>query len=95
MGVNVCPNSVDFVQFDPYTKLKNSLSTRSAHQPGNRVGSVSFEEAGSCKGEEFLASPTLMHPTRDTPPILSCHRGWGMGRGKGQPRVGVKIATLF
>jgi len=67
----------------------------SAHQPGNRVGSVPIEEAGSSKGEKLLASPTLTHPQRDTPPILLCHRGWAIGRGRGQPRVGAKIATIL
>jgi len=71
-----------------------SLPTRSAHTPSNRVGSVPLEEAESCKGENFLASPTLTHPQRDTPPTLSCHRGWAMGRGRGLPRVGVNFATL-
>jgi len=79
-GSNVSPDSVDFVQIEPSTRLGFSFSTRSSHQPSNRVGSVPLEEAGSCKGEKLLASPTLTHPQRDTPPILSCHRGWAMGR---------------
>jgi len=70
------------------------LSTRSAHILSNRVGSVPLEEAESCKGERFLASPTLTHPQRDTPPTHSCHRGWAMGRGRGQPRVGANFATV-
>jgi len=73
MAVNVSPNSVDFVQIDLSTKLGISLSTRLAHQLGNRVGSVPLKEAGSCKGDELLGSPTLTHPQKDTPPILLCH----------------------
>jgi len=60
MGVNVCPNSADFIQFDPFAKLGNSLSTRSAHYLDNRVGHVPLEEAGSCIGEplkEILRQP--------------------------------------
>jgi len=41
-GSNVSPNSVDFEQFESSTKLGISLSTRSAHQPSNRVGSVAY-----------------------------------------------------
>jgi len=93
-GSNVSPNSVDFEQFESSTNLGISISTRSAHQPSNRVGSVPLEEAGSSKGEKFLASPTLTHPQRDTPPTLSCHRGWAMGRGRGKPRGGANFATL-
>jgi len=70
-GSNVSPNSVDLEQFESSTKLGNSLPTRSTHTPSNWVGSVHLEEAESCKGERFLASPTLTHPQRDTPPTLS------------------------
>jgi len=60
------------------------------------VGHVPLEKAGSDKGEEFLVTPTPTHPQRDTPPTLSCHCGWAMGRGRGQPRVegGAKISTV-
>jgi len=94
-GSNVSPNSVDFEQFESSTKLGNSLPTRSTHTPSNRVGSVPLEEVGSCKGEKLLASPTLTHPRRDTPPTLSCHCGWAMGRGRGQPKVGANFATML
>jgi len=59
------------------------------------VGYVPLEEAGSTKGEEFLVTLTPTHPQRDTQPTLSCHYGWAMGRGRGQPRVGAKSATLM
>jgi len=54
--------------------------TRSAHYKGNRGG---HEEAESCKGKEFLESPTPMATQRSTPPTLSCHREWLPGRGRG------------
>jgi len=28
-------------------------------------------------------------------PTLSCHRGWAMGRGRGQPRVDANFATFL
>jgi len=52
---NVSPQSVDSTQIQSFTKLGISLSTRSAHQPSNQVGSVPLEEAGSCKGEKLVA----------------------------------------
>jgi len=88
------PQFADSTQIQSSTKLGISLSTRSAHAPSNRVGSVPLEKAESCKGENFLASPTLTDPQIDTPPTLSCHRGWAMGRGRGQPRVGANFSTI-
>jgi len=62
VGVNVCPHSVDSIQIDPFAKFGSTPSTRSAHYAGNRGGHVPLEEAESCKGEEFLDTPTLRTP---------------------------------
>jgi len=94
MGVNVCPHSADSGPASPFAKFGKTFSTWSAHYPGNRVGHVLLEEAGSCKGEELLVSRTHTHLQKDTSPTLLCHRGWAKGRGRGQPRVGAKITTL-
>jgi len=63
--------------------------TRSAHQKGNRGGHILPEEAGSVIMGKFLKTPTPMSqpPHRNTPPTLSYHRGWAMGRGRGGTRV--------
>jgi len=61
---------------------------------GNPVGHVPSEEAGSCKGGgEFLETPIHTTPQRNTPPTLSSHRGWAMGRGRGVRGEGEKIST--
>jgi len=64
-------------------------STRSTHQQGNQGGHVPPEEAESGKRGKFIETPTLTSqpPQRNTPPSLSCRRGWAMGKGKGQARV--------
>jgi len=79
-GSNVSPKSVECIQVETSPRLGISLSTRSAHQPSNRVGSVPLEEAGSSKGEKLLASPTLTHraPKRySANPLVSPWLGHG------------------
>jgi len=75
--------------------LLNSGKPFPQGQPTTRaIEWVPLEKAGSDKGEEFFVTPTPTQPQRDTPPTLSCHCGWAMGRGRGQPRVGAKNATV-
>jgi len=95
IGVNVCPHSVDPNPEPSSSNIGYSPPTRSVHYKGNRSGHVPVEEAESCKGEEFLESPTLTTPQRNTPPNLSCHHGWAMGRGRGLSLGGVKNSSLL
>jgi len=60
LGVNACPDSADFIPFDLFAKLGINISTRSAHQPGDRVGYVPLEESGSCKGERNFKRPQIL-----------------------------------
>jgi len=94
LGVNVCRHSVYPHQDQPHAKVRSTPSTRSAYYPGNRGGRVPPREADSCKGEEFLETPTLTTPGRNTPPTFTCHRGWAMGRGRGVRLEGAKISTV-
>jgi len=83
-GLNVWLLSVNPIQSQNPFVIGSTPSTRSAHYKGNRVGHVPPEEAESCKGGKFIDTPTFTTPQRNTPPTLSCHRGWAMGRGCGQ-----------
>jgi len=70
LGVNVCSHSVNPFQNQPPAKVRSTLSPRSAHYTGNRVGNVPSKEAESCKGEELVETQTLTTPRRNTPPTL-------------------------
>jgi len=94
-GINTCPHSVNTGQIlIPAVIIGSITPTRWAHYKGNRGGHVQPEEAGSVKGGQFIKTPTLTSPQINTPPTLSCHRGWAMGRGRGVRLEGTKIATL-
>jgi len=83
LGVNVCATSAGPTQDRTSFKCLNLPSLKSAPYKGNRVGNVPSEEAGSCKGGNFLETPIHTTPWRNTPQTLSCHCGWAMGRGRG------------
>jgi len=94
-GVNVCSSSVNQTH-DQASKCRDHLSTGSAPYKGNPAGHVPPEEAESCKREEFLESPTHTTPRSKSLPVLSCHRGWAMGRGRGgAARGGEKLYTTM
>jgi len=82
LGVNVCSPSADQT---PTRALEcwDLLLTASAPNKGNLVGHAPSEEAESCKGVKFLEAPIPMTPRSESPPNLSCHRAWAMGRGRG------------
>jgi len=95
LGVNAC--SPIFVP-----KNQESISGLCLHPPPtiltpykcNLMGNVPSEKVESCNGGKFIETPTPNNPQRNTPPTLSCYRGWAMVRGRGQPRVVAKISTV-
>jgi len=93
-SVNVCSPSVNQTHDRASFKCWDTPSLESAPYKGNPAGHVPLEGAESCKGEEILESPTHTTPRSKSLPILSCHRGWAMGRGRGVPREGVKNSTI-
>jgi len=83
LGLNVWSPSVgQSRELTPF-KCWTRPSTASAPKMGNLVGHAPSGEAESCKGEEFLESPTQTTPKSKPKLTLSCHRGWAMGRGRG------------
>jgi len=94
LGVNVWATSADPTQELTAGRCLNLLSPQSAPYKGNPPGHVPTEEAESCKGGKFLETQTHTNPLRNTPPTLSCHRGWATGdRGRGVRAEGAKIST--
>jgi len=100
LGIQMFPHSVSHgksIVLPTGGSIELNPSTRSAHQQGNRGGHLPPEETEPYNGGNFIETPTLMSqsPHRNTPPTLSCHRGWAMGKGRGRTRVEeTKISTI-
>jgi len=89
-GVNLCSPSVNQTNDRAFFKCWDTPSIESAPYKGNPAGHVRLEGAESCKGQEILESRTHTNPQSKSPLILSCHRGWAMGKGRGMRREGQK-----
>jgi len=62
---------------------------------GNPICIALSEEREPIARDVLLAIPTLTIPQSKSPPPFSCHRTWGMSRGRGVRREGLEKATLY
>jgi len=94
LGVNVSSPSANLPHVEAmYFGDSNAMSP--APNKGNSVGNVPPGETESCKGENFLDTPTHTPPqSKSTSPLL-CHRDWVKGRGRGWDERGEKVLQYY